>query len=198
MSISTYSELQDEVESWSHRNDLAAKVPNFIVLCESDMQVRCKLVEFEASASVTITAGVGTLPTGFTGMRSIYWDGNLDRPLRYITPTQLDSKREESGDQNWYTITGTTIEVSPSGDGTVVMRYKARFTPLSDTDTTNVILTNYPDAYLHGTLVQLHTYTKNSKARQEASELYEAAVQRIIIDNNQRKYAGVSLEVRPR
>lgn len=198
MSISTYSELQSEVTAWSHRTDLSARIPNFIVLCEADMQVRCKLTEFEGSSSVTITAGVGTLPTGFTGMRSIYWDGDLDRPLKYLTPDQFESHRNESGLANWYTITGTSLLTSPAGDGTAVIRYKARFTPLSDTNTSNVLLTNYPDAYLHGTLVQLHSYTKNTKAMQEANALYEAAVQRIVIDNNQRKYAGVSLEVRPR
>lgn len=196
MSISTFTELKDEVAAWSHRSDLTARIPNFIVLCESDMQVRCKLVEFEGIATVAIVDGVGTLPTGFTGMRSIYWDGDMDRSLRYLSPAKFESKRNESGLASWYTLSGTSIYTSPAGDGDVVMRYKARFVPLSDTDTTNVLLTNYPDAYLQGSLVQLHTFTKNSKARQEANELYEAAVQRIVIDNNQRKYAGASLAVR--
>ncbi|MCB0128691.1 MAG: hypothetical protein KDE58_40780 [Caldilineaceae bacterium] len=194
--ISTYTELLDEVLIWSHRTDLTARIPNFIALCEADMQVRCKLLEFEASASITVTAGVGALPTGFTGMRSIYWDGNTDRPLRYITPAQMDAKRQETGDPNWYTVSGSSLLISPAGDGTVVINYRARFTPLSGASPTNVLLSNYPDAYLHGSLVQLHTYTKNSKARIEANELYEPAVQRIVTDNNQRKYAGASLVVR--
>ncbi len=196
--ISTYTELVDEVVSWSYRTDLAARIPNFIALCEADLQVRCKLVEFEGEDTVAITAGVGTLPTGFTGMRAAYWDGDQARPLRYVTPDRFDAYTNQSGQAVYYTITGTTIKVTPGTDGNVEMTYKARFTPLSDSNATNVILTMYPDAYLHGTLLQLRTWTKDKGGMADAAGLYEPAVQRIIIDNNQRKYAGATLQVRPR
>ena len=198
MSIATYAELQTEVIDWSYRTDLDSRIPNFIALCESDLQVRCKLVDFESSATVTITAGVGTLPTGFSGMRAVYWDGDVTRPLKYVTPDRYDALTNESGDSVWYTITGSSIKVAPDGDGSVVMTYKARFTPLSVTNTTNVILTNYPDAYLHGTLLQLRTFTKDRQGMADELGLYESAVKRIEIDNNQRKYAGASLAVQAR
>ena len=198
MTISTYTELQSEVIDWSYRTDLDSRVPNFIALCESDLQVRCKLVDFETSSTVTITSGVGSLPTGFSGMRAAYWQGDVTKPLKYVAPDRYDALTNESGDAVWYTITGRSIKVAPQGDGYVVMTYKARFTPLSATNTTNVILTNYPDAYLHGTLLQLRTFTKDRQGMADELALYEAAVKRIEIDNNQRKYAGATLEVKPR
>lgn len=194
--ISTYSELQAAVIDWSNRSDMSARVPDFIALCESDMQVRCKLLEFEATGTIVITAGVGTLPTGFTGLRSAYWDGDLTRPLRYITPDLYDEKANIIGMGLWYTTTGTSIKVAPVTDGNVVATYKARFVPLATTPT-NVILTNYPDAYLQGTLVQLHAFTGNDKKLATASALYEGAIDRIKIDNRDRKWAG-SVEVRAR
>lgn len=198
MPISTYTELKAAVLDFSHRGDMSARVENFIALCESDMQVRCKLQEFEASGAVSITAGVGTLPTGFSSMRSVYWDGNLDKPLKYITPDLLDQKRNSSGTGVYYTISAGQILVAPASDGTVVMRYSARFTALSGTNATNTLLTNYPDAYLHGTLMQLHAFANDDKAAQKAAVLYEAAIERIKTDNRDKKYAGVALEVRPR
>jgi len=198
MSIATYAELQTEVIDWSYRTDLDSRIPNFIALCESDLQVRCKLVDFESSATVTITAGVGTLPSGFSGMRSVYLDGDVTKPLKYVTPDRYDALTNESGDGIWYTITGSSIKVAQDGDGSVVMTYKARFTPLSVTNTTNVILTNYPDAYLHGTLLQLRTFTKDRQGMADELALFESAVKRIEIDNNQRKYAGASLAVQAR
>lgn len=78
--ITNYTQLQASVIDWSFRTDMASRLPEFIQLCESDMQVRCKLVDFEASATITVTAGLGTLPSGFTGMRAIYWDGDTTRP----------------------------------------------------------------------------------------------------------------------
>lgn len=196
--ISTYAELVDAVVDWSYRSDVAARVPNFIALCEADMQVRCKLVEFEGSATVPIIAGSGTLPAGFTGMRAAYWDGDRARPLRYVTPDRFESFARESGQGTWYTITGTSIRVTPGTDGNVVMTYKANFTPLSESNPTNVILSRYPDAYLHGSLLQLRTWCKDKSGMADAVALYEPAVERIVADNNQRKYAGVTLQVRPR
>jgi len=198
MAISTYAELKAAVIDWSYRTDLDSRIDNFIDLCEADMQVRCKLLEFEAIASVAMTAGVGSLPAGFTGMRAAYWEGNMDKPLKYVTPDRYDQIANESGNGVYYTIIGTQIKTAPGTDGTVVMTYKARFTPLSDSNTTNVLLTNYPDAYLHGTLLQLRTFTKDRQGMADELGLYEAAVKRIEIDNNQRRYAGASLEVRAR
>lgn len=198
MTISTFAELQSEVIDWSYRTDLDSRIPNFIALCEADLQVRCKLVDFESSATVTLTDGVGTLPTGFSGMRAVYWNGDVTKPLKYVTPDRYDTLQNETGDGVFYTLTGSNIKVSPPGEGTVVMTYKARFTPLSATNTANVLLTNYPDAYLHGTLLQLRTFTKDRQGMADELALYEAAVKRIEIDNNQRKYAGSTLEVKPR
>ena len=196
--ISTYTELVDAVVDWSHRSDMATRIDNFIALCESDMQVRCKLQEFEGSTSITITSGVGSLPAGYSGTRSLYWNGDLRRPLKYIVPDLLDEKLNGAGIPQFYTTSGTEILVAPSGDGTAVMRYKARFTALTATDPTNVLLTNYPDAYLHGVLVQLHTFCNNDQALAKASSLYEAAIERIKTDNRDKRYSGVALEVRAR
>lgn len=198
MSIGTFAELQDEVIVWTYRTDVAARVPNWIVLAEADMQVRCKLVDFEASATVTIAAGAGTLPTGFTGMRSVYWDGSTDQTLRYVTPDRFEAMQDDAGTGLYYTIRGTQIRVTPGAAGSLVMTYKPRFTPLSASNTTNVLLTNYPDAYLRGTLLQFALWSKDRERVTEESALFEAAIQRIISDNNDRKYAGVTLEVRPR
>lgn len=196
--ITTYSELQASVLDWSYRTDIVSRVPEFIQLCEADMQVRCKLTDFEGYATIALTAGIGALPTGFTGMRSVYWDGNLDRPLDYITPDRFDALSASSGPGRYYTITGDTIKVSPSGDGSVVMTYKARFTPLSDSSATNVLLTRYPDAYLRGSLLQFATWAQDDVRAAKEDALFQAAITRIVTDNNQRKYAGATLQVRPR
>ena len=193
--ISTYAELQTAVGNWSYRTDLTALIPDFITLCEADMQVRCKLTEFEASTTLTLTSGIATLPTGFVGHRAVYWDGDQTRPLKYLPPDRFDASTNLAGLGTYFTITGGTIKVSPLQDGTVVMTYKARFTPLAASNTTNYLLTNYPDAYLHGSLVQMARYTKDSDAMATTMPLYEAAIKRIQSDNMARKYPG-PLEVR--
>lgn len=189
--ISTYSELQTAAANWANRTDLSSRIPEFIALCEADMQVRCKLVDFEGVSTVAVSGGSGSLPADFAAARSIYWDGDLDRPLAYLPPSHFDRLRNESGAlPNYYTITGSYLKVDESATGNAVMTYKARFTALSDNSTTNTILTRFPDAYLYGTLVHLCGYIKDADGMTGASTLYEGAIRRIIQDDNARRFAG--------
>jgi hypothetical protein len=200
MAITTNAELIAAVASWDHRTGNAAYealIPDFIALCEADLQARCKLLEFETSSTVTITAGVGTLPTGFVAMRSVYWDGDPDRPLSYLTPEQFDALRgSDSGDGHYYTISGSTIRTTPMGAGSVVTTHSARLTALASG--VNAILTNFPDAYLYGSLYQAALWRVDDPAGQKWLALFNKAVDRINDNNEQRKYAGAPLQVRAR
>lgn len=190
MSISTYAELKTALTNWSKRSDLTAQLGDFIALAESDMQVRLKLVDFEDISTVSVVAGVGPVPTGFNGARSAYWDGNLDTPVKYIPPSQFDTQRNKSGTPAFFTVVGTDLLVSPSNTGDLVVTHKTRFVPLSDVATTNVLLNNFPDAYLHGSLAQLYSYCYDTQMAAFHGALFDNAVKRIIKDNIDRKYPG--------
>lgn len=197
MAITTYSELQTAVASWINRTDLTSPIQDFIALCEATLQARCKLLEFESTATVTITSGVGTLPTGFVGMRSVYWNDSLAQPLQYITPEQFDAMRSwGDGDTYFYTISGSTIRTSNTETGSVIMTYYAKFVPLSGSNTSNAILSNFPDAYLYGSLVQACIYTQDDAGAAKYSSLFSNAIDRINDNNADRKYAGATLQVR--
>lgn len=195
MSISTYSELVTAVTRASFRSDLTNDIPNFIQLCESDMQIRLKLVDFESTSTLTVTTGSAALPTDYKGMRNVYWDGDTDRPLSYLTPDKFDGLVKTSNLPNFYTIKGTDIEFLTTLSGSAILNYKAKFTPIDGTNATNAIITTYPDAYMHGTMMQLYLFTRDAANAQTRQTAYEQAIQRIVKDNNDRKY-GASLQVR--
>lgn len=199
MSLATYSDLEAKVVGTPGYDDLSDDVPDFIALAEAKIQLVAKLIEFETSAAVTITAGTGALPTGYVGMRSVYWDGDPDRELRYVTPERYDFLRaNDSGDGYYYTITGSSIKTTPMGDGSIVCTYSARFTPLSDSNTTNAILTNFPDVYLFGTLFHAAVHIKDADDMQKYGTLFNAALDRMNQNNQDRKYGGSTLQVRTR
>jgi len=190
MALDTYANLQTEIAAWMYRTDLTAKIPDFITLCEADMQVRCKLLQFESSSTLTVTAGVASLPADYKGHRSAYLDGDTKRPLRYLPPDRYDLQSNEEGTGTWFTITDDTFKMAPASDGSVVLTYYAKFTPLSNSNTSNSLLSNYPDAYLYGSLVQAARYTKDNDALATNMPMYEAAIARIKTDNNDRKFPG--------
>ncbi len=196
MSISTYSELVTAVTRHAFRSDLTSDIPNFIELCEADMQVRLKNVDFEDTATLTVTTGTSALPSDYRGMRNVYWDGDYNRALQYLTPDKFDGLVLTSNLPNYYTIKGTNIVFATSLSGSAVLNYMASFTGLSVSNATNAIITKYPDAYLHGTMMQLFVFARDAANAQVRQAAYEQAIDRIVKDNNQRKY-GASLQVRP-
>lgn len=198
MAVTNYTDLQTTLESYASRSDLSAMVPVFIQLCEADMKRRLKLVNLETAATVTLTSGVGTLPTDYVGMRSIYWDDDTDNALTYVTPDYFDALRElGTGDPIYYTVTGSSLKVLPMETGSAVMTYQAVLSSLSASNTTNAVITSYPDAYLQGSLKELYHYTRNWLAKKEASDAYEASIGGIILDHEAKKFPA-GLEVRAR
>lgn len=194
MSISTFSELKTAISTWMQRDDLTSVVADFITLAEVDIMYRLRLVEFETSGTVTMTAGSGTVPTGLLSVRAISMSG--EPQLRYLPPSSfadyLDAN--DSGDGVYYTITGTTIKTAPPTTGDLSITYVSKVTALSDGNPTNTILTNYPTVYLYGSLVQADLYVRKDPSSN--MRLYEEAVNRVLEANHFRKYAGDSLTVR--
>jgi hypothetical protein len=149
-------------------------------------------MEFETTSTVTITSGTGTLPTGYVGIRSAYWVGSPNYPLVYITPEKYDDLRgNDSGDADYYTISGSSIFTTPMGSGSLVITGPLKFTALSNSNTTNSLLSNFPDAYLYGSLFQAALFRADDEAAQKWLPLFERAIDRINKNNEERKFAGV-------
>lgn len=193
----SYSDLKTEIAAWYHRNDLTTYLDTFIDLCEAEMQRKIKLLEFETTGTVTVTAGSGTLPTGFIGARSLNWDGDPKRVLTYVTPDRLETINSRSPSYvSYYTITGDTFKFANDTDGTLNITYLARFTPLSDLATSNAILTNHPAAYLYGSLIHAAIYCKDAEGAMGYKTLFQAELDEINKDNQDKKYGGAALQVR--
>lgn len=200
MAITTWAELKTAIDARMHAGgDLDTYIPEFIALAEAKIQTDCKLLEAETTATVTMTAGVGALPAGFVAARSVYWVGSPNREIGYVTPDKYDSLRaSNTGDGFYYTIRGSSILTTPMGDGSIVITYTARFTALSDSNTANTVLTNFPDAYLYGSLMHACIHTADDPAVQKYGTLFNAAIARINQNDEDRRYAGSTLQVRTR
>lgn len=187
----TYAELKTEVADWFERNDLTSVVDTFIDLAEAEMQRELKLQSFETVGNVTITNGSGSLPTGFNKARSVYWSGDPNRILRYVTPDELSRIAASSPSfVSWYSIVGSSVKVADDQSGTLVMTYTANFTPLDSTNTTNSILTNHPSVYLYGALTHAAIYCKDFDGAGAYRKVFEAEMMQVKADNTDKKYVG--------
>jgi hypothetical protein len=187
MAIGTFSELKTAISNWSHRADLTSSLlEEFIALAESDLQIRANLTQWDTEATVTVTAGAGSLPADFQSMRSVRF-GADSRQLGNISASKGDflvGATEASEPINYF-IVGSELRLVPVATGDASILYVARFTPLSASATTNSLLTLFPDAYLMGALVQFCIWANDDSNLQKFGSLYAGPE-----FMNQQSYAG--------
>jgi len=156
MSLDTYGNLKTEIGTWLTRVDLTSDIDTLIDLFESwaNRNLRVRQMEEE---STTAAAEYLAFPTDFLELRDIQYQANPRRQLEYVTPTFADlyDSSGAAGTPVYYTFVGNQIRLIPAPDSTTDVRiaYYQTIPALSNSQTTNWLLTAYPDAYLYGALM---------------------------------------------
>ena len=161
MSISTYAELQTAVDNWMHRDDLTARVPEFIQMGEAVLNRKLRTVDMETRATITTgtTSRFLGLPTGFIEMRSMFIQ-NPAKELFYLDPQSLRDRivsETDTAEPEFFTIKDEIeLDCIPSTALTLEQHYLKKYDIA--TDLTNWLLTNYPELYLHAALASAVFY----------------------------------------
>jgi len=197
MALATYTNLKTAVTDWTHRADLASFADDFIDLTESKLNRKLRMSEMESSTSIAVTTADLALPAGFLEMREIKVSGSPDVVIEYLTPYQFASKvTTETGKPRYYTIQADAIKLFPYGSYTIEMVYYKEITPLDGTNTTNFILADFPELYLHGVLYQAFMFTKDFNAATVHGQLLDGLIEDINRISRRRKFMGNPLQVR--
>lgn len=168
--ITDFASLQANIADYLNRDDLTAVIPTFIQLCEKKIarNVRRKTIR---NAAFSLAAESNTLPNDCAEVRSVIpvtGTPFLDRALRIVTqPMWADAKA-----LNWATsgrpcvasvIDTTTLLIAPPPDQTytAILTYYQSLAPLSNSNTTNTVLTEAPDIYLYGSLAEAAPYLEH-------------------------------------
>ncbi len=102
------------------------------------------------------------------------------------------SSADAAGKPKYYAITAGEIEVYPTPDATYTseLYYYKRISALSDSNTTNDILTYFPDAYLYGSLVHSAPYLKDDARVAVWGSLYAQTLADINGESEASKFGG--------
>jgi hypothetical protein len=163
MAIGTYAQLQTAMSAWLDR-DLSSQYPDFIALFEAQVNRKLRVRPQITTATITITAGSGTLPTDYLEHKRVTWQGNPTRELTYASPSYLSAINAASVSASpiYFTIEGNTIKVGPLDNTSLVMAYSQKVPALAVTDP-NWLLTSHPDGYLFGSLTMAATFTADAE-----------------------------------
>lgn len=159
MAITTYAELQTAIGDWLNRADLDQKIPDFIRLAESTLNDVLRSADMVVQAtSQTITSGRADLPSDALELVYAQVAGAEDEPLEQITPQQLTMLRRtrtrDAANPRFFAIIGRKIAVTPTpSSGSLDIDYYQRIPALTDSNTTNWLLTDAPHMYLYTSLL---------------------------------------------
>ena len=206
MAIGTYAELQTAVANWLDRDDLTDRIPEFIALAEAKMNRNLRISLMENVSTAIIMAG-GTrdysLPTGFTGMKEFHLTTSPITPLSYITPEMMNRMwaGSNTGRPQAFTLfsdAGTRkirVGPSPDSDYTTSMLFLKKIDNLSVSNPTETMLTENPDIYLYGALLEAEPFLMNDARVQ----LWGSMLQQVAKDLQDRdifdRHSGSALRV---
>ena len=202
MAINSYSTLQTAVANWLDRDDLAARIPEFISLCEARFNRSLRLRAMETlDTTVSTVGGTSTiaLPTGYVQMRDFHLTTSPLTQLQYLSPEMMIrlNSGSQSGKPLTYTIIADTIRLGPTPDSayTTSMLYYKTFDALSAIAPTNWVIINAPDVYLYGTLLEAEPFLMNDARTQLWAEALRESINTLQEQDNKDRHSGSVLRV---
>jgi hypothetical protein len=202
MAIGTFAELKTAAANWLDRSDLTDRIPEFITLAEARFNRVLRIRDME-TVSTAISTAAGTreydLPTGFVQMREFHLTTDPITPLSYITPEIMSRiwAGSSRGKPEVFTVIADKVRLGPNPDAvyTTSMLYYKKITALSDSATTNDMLTNSPDIYLYGTLLEATPFIMQDERVGLWLAAFEKAVADIQNQDNKDRHSGSQLRV---
>ena len=215
MAINTYATLQTAVANWLDRSDLTDRIPEFIALAEARMNRTLRLAimlnvdETTLGGAATLVSGTRdyALPSGYLQMVDFHLRTSPIVTLSYLTPENMN--RMWAGSQGGrplaYTIfsdnaSGTPVKkvrLGPSPDSGYdysIMFYK-KIDALSDSNTTEQMLTNNPDVYLYGALLEAEPFLMNDQRVGLWLAAFEKAIADLQEQDNKDRHSGSAMRV---
>jgi len=182
MALSTYAELQTSIGDWLNRSDLSATIPDFISLAEAQIERTLRTRQMIVRANASFDQQYGAVPSDFLEVKSLKLTStNPPTPLSFLTIDLLDEQSSSytaSGKPKFFGVVGNQLRILPTPDSTYTteLTYFAKLTKLSNSVTTNWLLTSSPDIYLYGALLQAAPYLQDDARIQTWATLYERAL----------------------
>jgi len=215
MAINTYATLQTAVANWLDRSDLTDRIPEFIALAEARMNRVLRLAimlnvdQTTLGGATALVAGTRdyALPSGYLQMVDFHLRTSPITTLSYLTPENMNRMwaGSQGGKPLAYTIfsdnaSGTPIKsvrLGPSPGSAYdysIMFYK-KIDALSDSNTTEQMLTDNPDAYLYGALLEAEPFLMNDQRVQLWATAFQESLRALQEQDNKDRHYGSAMRV---
>ena len=201
MAITTYAELKSAVANWLNRDDLDAIIPDFISLAEAQFNRTIRHRKMVVRSDATLDTPYFAVPADWLQTIRFQLNTNPVTPLLFVTPEQaLEESQVYSASQQplFYTTVGQQFQVVPYPDGEyeAELLYYAKIPALSDSNTTNWLLTESPDLYLYAVLLQSAPYLKEDERLNVWAGLYQRLFDDMMLADERARIGSSKLKSR--
>lgn len=153
MPLNNYDNLKSAIVTWSKRDDVSNYVDDFIDLAEAEIYKTLRIRDMQARATASTSGRYLALPDDFIEMRRLRLiSGSRSYELQSVVPESLQIESSSGIPAHFTVTTQLEFDRTPDSTYTVEMQYWKKLTALDDTNTTNNLLTRFPDVYLWGSL----------------------------------------------
>jgi hypothetical protein len=201
MAISNYTELQTALDNWLVRDDLSSRTPEFIALAEAAFNRDIRDRQMITTTTLTTVAGTATLalPSDFLEPRSFVLETTPKRVLSSASAGQIDEDyaNGQTGQPVLYSIEGANVRFGPTPDSAYSVRlaYYQKIPALAS-NSTNWLLTNYPDIYLYGSLVSAEGFLMNDERIPVWGALLQRGLEGLGLASKRSEFGGGPLQTR--
>lgn len=194
MALNTYADVQASIALWLNRNDLADVIPDFIRLCESDLNRRLRVPQNEAmETAYAVTGRYTALPSDFAEMRRLFLNYGAER--LELVPAPQAGRVADGGVPFAYNIVNNKLEIVPESTAyTLELSYWKTVPALASNTAGTPVLTTYPDVYLYGSCVQAGYFLDDMSVTSKFEPKYERALQ--AANAKRFRQMGTGLQVR--
>lgn len=183
MSLDTFANLKNAIEKHLDRDDLTDAAPDnfvedFIVLAETRHKREVRFKEMITRVAITVNARQIAFPTRH--LETLVFR-ILTTPVTLMTFMSIYEltrvRREVTGTPKYYSETSEfEFDVSPASSFSGEIVYYQAQVALSDSNTTNDLLTRAPDAYLYAALTASAPFLLDDSRIAVWNSLYKNAV----------------------
>jgi hypothetical protein len=183
MALATYSDLKSTIADYLNRADLTSVIPTFITLAEAKFNRELRLRDMLTRAEATSNNEYVALPSDF--LEAYILELNMEniaaqQPLAFVGPNEAKSLKANKiiNKVRYFTLIDGAFELLPAPTSNVdlLLTYYAKIPALSDSQTTNWLMTKSPDLYLYSSVLEATPYLKND----ERLQIWAAARQQVM------------------
>ena len=188
MALNTYANLKTAIVNQSHRGELTQDLlDDFIDMTEALMWTMLEIRDMESRQTANASTRFLALPDNFIKMRRMtVQTGGNSYEISYKSPEAMTIVNT-SGRPNYFTITSQIeFDKTPDATYTIEMVLLRSLTALSASNTSNAVLSRFPQIYLFGCLYHCFNYAVMEDKADRYYQLFIDAIEKA----NKQDYKG--------